>query len=214
VQRALLDDVVVTKRTAVLELLAGPDQALLVCRDVRLALDHAFDVLDTLRRPDLERDGLAARRLDKNLHAAAGEHRGRRPALRRGVQAFIELDNRAPTLQKKSKSSTQRMKDKKEVSERNGDKNQTKLRSHRGTHEDAVFVKLGAVLILILGQQGALLALRKKKRRSANKGKLLVLAPTLSLQFFDSLTPGSWPGRRRWCRTDRPPEAWKRVSQF
>ncbi len=95
VQRALLENVVVTERAAVLELLAGPEQALRVCRDVCLALDHAFHVLDALRCPDLERDGLAAWRLDKYLHAAAGKHCGRRHALLRGVQASTELDKRA-----------------------------------------------------------------------------------------------------------------------
>ncbi len=56
-----------------------------------------------------------------------------------------------------------------------------------------MFVECLVVLILLLGQQGAPVALGKKK---ISQG--VILAPYPSLESFDSLTPGSWPGRRRW----------------
>jgi hypothetical protein len=58
VQRALLLDVVVRQRAAVLELLAREDQPLLVGRDALLVLDLGLDVLDRVRRLDLEGHGL------------------------------------------------------------------------------------------------------------------------------------------------------------
>ena len=45
-ERGLLLDVVVGERAAVLELLAGEDQALLVRRDALLVLDLSLDVVD------------------------------------------------------------------------------------------------------------------------------------------------------------------------
>jgi len=58
VERRLLLDVVVGQRAAVLQLLASEDQALLVGRDALLVLDLGLDVLDRVRRLDLERDRL------------------------------------------------------------------------------------------------------------------------------------------------------------
>ena len=68
VQRGLFLDVVVGKRAAVLELLAGKDEALLVGGDALLVLDLLLDVVDGVARLDLEGDGLARERLDKDLH--------------------------------------------------------------------------------------------------------------------------------------------------
>ena len=61
-QRGLLLDVVVRERAAVLELLAGEDEALLVGGDALLVLDLGLDVVNRVRRLDLERDGLATAR--------------------------------------------------------------------------------------------------------------------------------------------------------
>ena len=75
VEGRLLLDVVVREGAAVLELLAGEDQALLVRRDALLVLDLRLDVVDRVRRLDLERDGLARQGLDEDLHATAeAEH--------------------------------------------------------------------------------------------------------------------------------------------
>merc|ERR1711881_33252 len=71
VQRALLLDVVVRERAAVLELLAREDEALLVGRDALLVLDLRLHVLDRVAGLHVERDGLARERLDENLHPAA-----------------------------------------------------------------------------------------------------------------------------------------------
>jgi hypothetical protein len=46
VQCRLLLDIVIRQRTAILELLAGEDQALLVRRDAFLILDLALDIVD------------------------------------------------------------------------------------------------------------------------------------------------------------------------
>merc|ERR1712138_394148 len=82
VQRRLLLDVVVRERAAVLELLAGEDEPLLVGRDALLVLDLALDVVDGVAALHLERDGLAGERLDENLHAAAqAEHQVQRRLL-------------------------------------------------------------------------------------------------------------------------------------
>jgi len=71
VKRALLLDVVVSKRTAVLKLLARENEALLVRRNAFLVLDLALDVLDRVRRLDLESHSLARQRLDEHLHTTS-----------------------------------------------------------------------------------------------------------------------------------------------
>ena len=55
----LLLDVVVRKGSAILELLSGEDESLLVRGDTLLVLDLGLDVVDRVRGLDLERDGLA-----------------------------------------------------------------------------------------------------------------------------------------------------------
>ena len=60
----LLLDVVVGEGAAVLELLAGEDQALLVRGDALLVLDLRLDVVDRVRRLYLEGNGLARQGLD------------------------------------------------------------------------------------------------------------------------------------------------------
>ena len=68
-QRRLLLDVVVGQRATILELLAGEDQALLVRGNALLVLDLRLDVVNRVRRLDLQRDGLASERLHEDLHA-------------------------------------------------------------------------------------------------------------------------------------------------
>ena len=70
-QRALLLDVVVAQRPAVLQLLTREDEALLVWRNALLVLNLALDVVDGVAGFHLERDGLACERLDEDLHTAA-----------------------------------------------------------------------------------------------------------------------------------------------
>ena len=67
---ALLLDVVVGEGAAVLELLAGKDQALLVRRDALPVLDLCLDVLHAVRGLDLDGDGLATECSDEDLHCS------------------------------------------------------------------------------------------------------------------------------------------------
>jgi hypothetical protein len=60
----LLLDVVVGKSAAVLELLAGEDQALLVRRDALLVLNLRLDIIDSVGRLDLECNSLSGEGLD------------------------------------------------------------------------------------------------------------------------------------------------------
>ena len=64
----LLLNVVIGQCTTVLQLLSGEDETLLVRRNTLLVLDLRLDIVDSIRRLDLERDGLSSQRLDKNLH--------------------------------------------------------------------------------------------------------------------------------------------------
>ena len=59
VEGGLLLDVVVGKSAAVLELLAGEDETLLIRGDALLVLDLGLDIVDGVRRLNIERDGLA-----------------------------------------------------------------------------------------------------------------------------------------------------------
>jgi hypothetical protein len=65
----LLLDVVVGERTAILQLLAGKDQALLIRRNSLLVLNLGLDIVDRVRGLDLQSDGLSSKSLDENLHA-------------------------------------------------------------------------------------------------------------------------------------------------
>ena len=67
----LLLDVVVGEGAAVLELLSGEDQPLLVWWDPFLVLDLGLDVVDGVGALDLEGDGLSRQGLDEDLHATA-----------------------------------------------------------------------------------------------------------------------------------------------
>ena len=55
-KRRLLLNVVVRESPAVLKLLAGEDETLLVRRDALLVLDLSFDVIDGVARLDFEGD--------------------------------------------------------------------------------------------------------------------------------------------------------------
>ena len=68
-QGGLLLDVVVRKGAAILELLTGEDESLLIRRDAFLILDLGLDVLDGVRRLDVERNSFARQGLHKYLHA-------------------------------------------------------------------------------------------------------------------------------------------------
>ena len=61
-------DIVVAECSAVFELFTGEDQSLLIRGDTLLVLDLRFNVVDGIRRLDLERDGFTSQSLDENLH--------------------------------------------------------------------------------------------------------------------------------------------------
>jgi len=67
----LLLDVVIRKGPAILKLLAGKDQPLLIWRDSFLVLDLCFDILNGVARLNLQGDGLPREGLDEDLHAAS-----------------------------------------------------------------------------------------------------------------------------------------------
>ncbi len=52
---------------AILKLLAGEDQALLIWRNTFLVLDLSLDVVDGVRRLKLKGDGLSSKGLDEDL---------------------------------------------------------------------------------------------------------------------------------------------------
>ena len=65
----LLLDVVVRQGAAILQLLAGKDQTLLVWGDALLILDLRLHVVNGVRGLHLQGDGLAGEGLDEDLHA-------------------------------------------------------------------------------------------------------------------------------------------------
>ncbi|KAF7078315.1 hypothetical protein CFC21_082774 [Triticum aestivum] len=69
VEGGLLLDVVVRKGAAILQLLAGKDQALLVRGNALLVLDLGLDIVDGVRALNLQSDGLAGEGLHEDLHA-------------------------------------------------------------------------------------------------------------------------------------------------
>ena len=71
-ERRLFLDVVVSEGTAVFQLLACEDEALLVRRDALLVLDLLLDLLDGVGGLDLEGDSLSGECLDENLHLGSG----------------------------------------------------------------------------------------------------------------------------------------------
>ena len=95
VESRFLLDVVVGESTAVLELLAGEDETLLVRWDALLVLDLGLDVVDGVGALDFEGDGLASQRLHEDLHATAEtEHE-----MERGLLLDVVVAEGAPVLE-------------------------------------------------------------------------------------------------------------------
>merc|ERR1719198_1706179 len=69
VKGGLLLDVVVLKGAAILQLLAGKDEALLIRGDALLVLDLGLDSLDSVGTLNLKGDSLPCECLHKDLHA-------------------------------------------------------------------------------------------------------------------------------------------------
>ena len=64
-------DVVVRKSSAVLKLLSSEDESLLIGGDALLVLDLGLDILDGVRRLNVQGNGLASQSLDEDLHTTA-----------------------------------------------------------------------------------------------------------------------------------------------
>jgi hypothetical protein len=92
VEGGLLLDVVVGKGAAILELLSGEDQALLVRGDALLVLDLGLDIVDRVGGLDLKGDGLAR----QGLH----ETGGRRVVSIAGLRAWWAFAGAAAAAQK------------------------------------------------------------------------------------------------------------------
>jgi hypothetical protein len=67
-ESGFLLDIVVGEGAAVLELLSGKDETLLIERDSFLVLNFGFDVIDRMRRLDFQDNGFAGESFDKDLH--------------------------------------------------------------------------------------------------------------------------------------------------
>merc|ERR1712156_471741 len=70
-QGALLLNVVVREGSSIFKLLSSEDQPLLIWRNAFLVLNFGLDVLDGIRRLNLESDGLASQGFDEDLHTSS-----------------------------------------------------------------------------------------------------------------------------------------------
>ena len=68
VKGGFLLDVVVAESPAVLELLSGEDEPLLIGRDALLVLDLGLDILNGVAGLDVKSDGLSRKGLHEDLH--------------------------------------------------------------------------------------------------------------------------------------------------
>merc|ERR1719387_1661122 len=68
VERRLLLDIIIRQGPAVLELLAGKDQPLLIGRDSFLVLDFGLHIVDRIARFYVQRDSLSCESLHEDLH--------------------------------------------------------------------------------------------------------------------------------------------------
>mmetsp|Transcript_23860 Transcript_23860/g.49945 ORF Transcript_23860/g.49945 Transcript_23860/m.49945 type:complete len:257 (+) Transcript_23860:233-1003(+) len=71
VKGGFLLNVIIRKGASVLELLPGEDQTLLIRGNALLILNLRLDIINGIRRLDVQSDGLAREGLDEDLHAAA-----------------------------------------------------------------------------------------------------------------------------------------------
>jgi len=75
VEGRFLLDIVIRKSSAILKLLAGKNESLLIGGDALLVLNLSLDILDGVRSLDVQGNSLASQSLDEDLHATAeSEH--------------------------------------------------------------------------------------------------------------------------------------------
>jgi len=70
VEGGLLLDVVIRQGASVLKLLSSKNEPLLVGRNALLVLNLGLDIVNGVGGLDIQSDGLACQRLDKDLHAS------------------------------------------------------------------------------------------------------------------------------------------------
>ena len=67
----LLLDVVIRECSAILKLLSGEDQSLLIWWDSFLVLNLGFHIFDSVSWLNVEGDGLTSKGLDEDLHSSS-----------------------------------------------------------------------------------------------------------------------------------------------
>merc|ERR550517_1326739 len=70
-ESALFLDVVIREGSSIFKLLSSKDQPLLIWWDSFLVLDLSLDILNGIRRLNLESNGLASQGLDEDLHTSS-----------------------------------------------------------------------------------------------------------------------------------------------
>merc|ERR1711963_1365486 len=70
-ESTFLLDIVIREGPSIFQLLSSKDQSLLIWWDSFLVLDLGLDILNRIRRLDLQGDGLASESLDKDLHTSS-----------------------------------------------------------------------------------------------------------------------------------------------
>merc|ERR1712029_827173 len=68
---AFLLNVVIGEGSSIFQLLSSKDQSLLIWRDSFLVLDLGLDILNGVRRLNLEGDGFTSQGLDEDLHTSS-----------------------------------------------------------------------------------------------------------------------------------------------
>jgi len=71
VKGGFLLDIVVTKSSTILKLLASENESLLVGRDTLFILDLGLDIVNGVTGLDIQSDGLSGQSLYKDLHATS-----------------------------------------------------------------------------------------------------------------------------------------------
>ena len=103
-QGRLLLDVIIRERAAILKLLAGENETLLIRWDTLLVLDLGLDIVDGIRGLDLKGNGVAGEGFDEDLHTTTEtEHKVESGLLldviiRKGTAVFQLLASEDQTL--------------------------------------------------------------------------------------------------------------------
>ena len=64
-------DVVISKSSSIFELFSCENESLLIWRDSFFVLDFGFNILNRIRRFNIECDGFTSKSLDEDLHSTS-----------------------------------------------------------------------------------------------------------------------------------------------